>query len=194
MEGKIAVREKVMLGVLVLLLITGGVWRAANYYRAPGPEIARIDQNEEESLSEDAPGPVMISVHLVGAVNKPGVYKLTEGSRVYELLEMGGGFTGEADREGLNQARPLLDGEQIYVARLGEEQPAARDGGSTLININRASASDLTALPGIGEVRATQIVEHREKHGYFQTKEDIMDVSGIGQATFDNFADKITIY
>jgi len=193
-EGKIAVREKVILGVLILLLITGGAWRAVDYLRAPSPEIARIDHIEETGRDEEIPEPVMISVHLVGAVNKPGVYQLAEGSRVYELLDMGGGFTGDADQERLNQARPLFDGEQIYVARIGEEQPAARDGNSVLININRAAASELTALPGIGEVRAAQIVEHREKHGYFQTKEDIMDVSGIGQTTFDNFADKITVY
>ncbi len=194
MEGKTALREKVILGVLVLLLITGGAWRAVDIYRDPGPEIMRVDHYETGGQPEEVPEPALISVHLVGAVNSPGVYQLPEGSRVYELLELGGGFTGEADRESLNQARPLLDGEQVYVHLVGENPPSDQGGATALININRASESELTALPGIGEVRAAQIVQHREKHGYFKVKEDIMDVGGIGQATFDNFADMITIY
>ena len=194
MEGKTALREKVILGILALLLIIGGAWRAVDIYRDPGPEIMRVDHYETNVQQEEAPDPALISVHLVGAVKSPGVYQLPEGSRVYELMELGGGFTGEADRKSLNQARPLLDGEQVYVHRVGENPPSNQGTAGALININQASESELTALPGIGEVRATQIVQHREKHGFFKAKEDIMDVSGIGQATFDNFADMITIY
>lgn len=194
MDGTINVREKIILGVLILLLVVGGVWRAVNNYRVPEPELAQVAQSDLKGQGEIDSEPDLISVHLVGAVNSPGVYQLPEGSRVYELLEMGGGLAAEADQEGLNQARPLLDGEQVYVHRIGEEPPVARNGGAPLININRAAASELTALPGIGEVRAAQIVDHREKHGYFKAKEDIMDVSGIGQATFDNITDLITIY
>jgi len=194
LEGKITVREKIILGVLVLLLVSGGAWRAAHIHRGPNPEISRVDSAESALQPAKEAEPVLISVHLVGAVNKPGVYQLAEGSRVYELLELGGGFTEEADREGLNQARPLFDGEQVYVSRIGEKPPAAEKGTPGLININRASAAELTSLPGIGEVRAAQIIEHREKHGYFKAKEDIMEISGIGQAIFDNIADMITVY
>lgn len=159
--------------------------------RAPKPELMQVDQIEiEDQLEEE---PVLISVHLVGAVNKPGVYHLPEGSRVYELLEMGGGFTEEADSESLNQARPLFDGEQVYVNKYGAEQPL-QEADTGLININRATAKELTALPGIGEVRAAQIVEFRDNNGYFKAPEDLMDVSGIGQATYDALAELITIY
>lgn len=194
MEGKFVVKEKIILGVLILLLVVGGAWRAVNNYQAPEPEITQVIQSEVNGQEGVEPEPELISVHLVGAINNPGVYQLPEGSRVYELLEKGGGFTPEADQDSLNQARPLLDGEQVYVHRLGEDPPAARNGAAALININQAVASELTALPGIGDVRAAQIVEHREKHGFFKAKEDIMDVSGIGQATFDNITDLITIY
>lgn len=194
MERKILVREKVVLGVLVMLLVIGGTWRAVNNYRVPEPAVERVEQNNNPGLTEEELEPALISVHLVGAVNKPGVYQLPEGSRVYELLELGGGFTDEAEKEALNQARPLFDGEQIYVHRVGEATPAYRNGAVSLVNINRASAPELTALPGIGDVRAAQIVEHREKYGYFKAKEDIMEVSGIGQATFDNIVELITIY
>ncbi len=159
--------------------------------RTSKPELMQVDQIEmEDQLAEE---PVLISVHLVGAVNMPGVYHLPEGSRVYELLEMGGGFTEEADRESLNQARPLFDGEQVFVNKCGSEQPV-QEANTGLININRATANELTALPGIGEVRAAQIVEFREKNGYFKAPEDLMDVSGIGQATYDAIVEQITIY
>ena len=196
MEETKNLREKIVIGFLVLLLIGGGVWRAVQT-SAPGGEVALVGQ-QQESFSADhdlVDEPEMITVHLVGAVNNPGVYQLPVGSRVFELLEIGGGFSEDADQEALNQARPLLDGEQIYIHRTGETErsPSMPDGGGK-ININRASASDLTALPGIGDVRANQIVAHRENLGFFTDLEQIMDVSGIGQTTFNNIADQITIY
>lgn len=191
MEKVMALREKIILGILILLLIIGGGWRLLYLNRAAEPELMPLEQTEiNDQVTEE---PALISVHLVGAVNKPGVYHLPEGSRVYELLEMGGGFAENADKESLNQARPLFDGEQVYVNKHGSEIPVQASG-AALININRATAKELTALPGIGEVRATQIVEFRESNGYFKAPEDLMDVSGIGQATYDALAGLITIY
>ncbi len=195
MEKLNNLREKIVIGFLVLLLVGGGAWRAVQT-TAPAGEVALAGQQQNLSAEQElAKEPELITVHLVGAVNNPGVYQLPEGSRVFELLELGGGFNEDADREALNQARPLFDGEQVYIHRTGETErsPSMPDGGGK-ININRASASDLTALPGIGDVRANQIVAHREAHGYFTDLEQIMDVSGIGQTTFNNIADQITIY
>ena len=191
MEATTALRERIILGILILLLIIGGGWRLLHLNRVAKPELMPIEQADiNDRLIEE---PVQISVHLVGAVNKPGVYHLPEGSRVYELLEMAGGFAENADRESLNQARPLFDGEQVYVIQQGSEKPV-QDNSAGLININRATAKELTALPGIGEVRAAQIIEYRESHGFFKATEDLMDVSGIGQATFDAIAELITVY
>lgn len=196
MEGRVSLREKIILGILVLLLISGGVWRAVQF-SAPEPEIIQIGQGGsslEEEISEVSE-PEMITVHLVGAVNKPGVYQLPVGSRVYELLEISGGFNNEADQETVNQARPLLDGEQIYINSIGEAAaPASAVGAANKININQASVQELTSLPGIGDVRANQIISYREEHGYFTSLDQIMDVSGIGESTFENIADQITIY
>lgn len=191
MAEKIGLREKAVLGILALLLVTGGVWRAVQV-SAPVPELIQAGHAEEQA--PDNPEPELITVHLVGAVRSPGVYHLPAGARVYQLLELGGGFREEADREAINLARPLYDGEQIYVSSIGES-PALPTGGSSMkININKASAAELTALPGIGEVRANQIVAHREKHGFFTDITEIMDVSGIGEATFNNIAELITVY
>ncbi len=197
MEGNISLREKIIFGILVALLISGGTWRAVNL-STPGPGIIQADPAGYESVEKvsEAPEPEMITVHLVGAVNNPGVYQLPVGARVYELLEKGKGFSSDADQEAINQARPLLDGEQIYVHRIGEiPAPAVATGSSgSKININRASAAELTALPGIGDVRANQIVSYREEHGLFNSIDQIMDVSGIGESTFNNISDQITIY
>lgn len=191
MDYKAGLREKIVLGVLVALLVSGGVWRAVQH-STPGPRVLESGLAGQETIVDAEPE--MITVHLAGAVLRPGIYHLPGGSRVYEVLEMGGGFSGEAEADSLNLARPLLDGEQIYVQRAGEAPQVSTSGGSAKININTASASDLTALPGIGDVRAAQIVAHREKHGFFKDIREIMDVSGIGDKTFENIADLITIY
>ena len=196
MEGKVSLREKIILGILVLLLISGGVWRAVQF-SAPEPELIQTGQggsSPEEEISE-VPEPEMITVHLVGAVDNPGVYQLPVGSRVYELLEISGGVSDEADQEAVNQARPLLDGEQIYIHSIGEAAVTASAVEATgKININQASAQELTSLPGIGDVRANQIISYRDEHGYFTSLDQIINVSGIGESTFENIVDQITIY
>jgi competence protein ComEA len=190
-------QEKIMLGLLALLLVGGGLWRAAQhkdpefdimqagFTRQTGDQFALDDQEAET-----------ITVHLVGAVVNPGVYHLPAGSRVYELLEAGGGLLEEADAESLNQARPLLDGEQVYVGPGDETGGTQRSAVSQegKININLATTADLMALPGIGEVRARQIIEYRDKNGFFTDPRELMDVSGIGEKTYSSLADLITIY
>jgi competence protein ComEA len=190
-------QEKIILGLLALLLVGGGLWRAAQhkdpelgimqagFTRQTGDQVA-LDEQEAET----------ITVHLVGAVVNPGVYHLPAGSRVYELLEAGGGLLEEADAENLNQARPLLDGEQVYVGPGDETGGTQRSAVSQegKININLATTADLMALPGIGEVRARQIIEYRDKNGFFTDPRELMDVSGIGEKTYSSLADLITIY
>jgi competence protein ComEA len=190
-EGRIGLREKVVLAVIALLLLTGGIWRSGQF-SAKSSDIIMAGYHEQAGPENGEPE--LITVHLVGAVNKPGIYHLPVGSRVYELIDLCGGFSEEADRELLNQARPLLDGEQIYIYTIGEAPASLSGNASAKININQASASELTALPGIGEVRAAQIVAYREKHGFFKDIREIMDVGGIGEKTFENISELITVY
>lgn len=191
--AKANLNEKVVIGLLVLLLLGGGVWRGFES-KAGGPELVQADL--ETTGPEVEPEPELITVHLAGAVVNPGVYHLPTGSRVYELLDLAGGFSDEADRDYLNQARPLMDGEQIFVLKHEENATVSSSaaGSSAKININSASAAELTVLPGIGEVRASQIIAHRDKHGLFTDIKELMDVSGIGEKTFENIAELITIY
>lgn len=190
------INEKVIIGLLVLLLISGGIWRGAQQ-NLKGSAITEAGGGDVAEYAEPEPEPELITVHLVGAVLNPGVYHLHKGARVYELLELAGGFSNEAEKETLNQARPLIDGEQIYIFRAGEapgQEMVFSGSVSKKVNINMAGAAELATLPGIGEVRANQIIAYREKHGYFTHIRELMDVSGIGEKTFENLEELITIY
>jgi competence protein ComEA len=162
----------------------------------------------------DPPGPV--TVHVSGAVHRPGLVELPPGSRVGHAIEAAGGLGPGADLATVNLARPLSDGEQVHVLREGEapqapgaatDPPAAGAGGAGVadpvgagggidaegrVDLNRATAAELETLPGIGPAKAAAIVEHRETHGPYAEPGDIRAVSGIGEKTFQQLADRIT--
>lgn len=190
MWESVNLREKIILGLMAALLITGALWRVQQSGSPSGME--RLNGGAAVPGEREDREPEIITVHLVGAVNKPGIYRVPEGSRVYELLEMGEGHTEEADLSMVNLARPLYDGEQVFIPRYGDPGPSNQ--GESKININKATAEELSSLPGIGLVRAAAIVEHREKYGYFADITELMDVSGIGDGIFNSVEDLITIY
>ena len=148
-----------------------------------------------------------IYVYICGAVEHPGVVKVTDGARVYEAIEAAGGLTEEAADCAVNQAAVLEDGQQITVPSLEEaadwkpEVPAPDDkqegqdsaGDTEKVNINQAAADELMSLPGIGEAKAAGIIEYRETTGGFRTIEEIKNISGIGEAVFEKIKDKIEI-
>ena len=134
-----------------------------------------------------------IFVYVCGAVNKPGVYALPAGSRVYEAVELAGGLTEDADERAVNQAEILRDGMQVTVftkseALLQNENPAGAK-----VNINTAGASELMRLTGIGESRAQDIIAYRKEHGAFAVPEDLMKVPGIKEAVYEKIKDDITV-
>ena len=147
-----------------------------------------------------------LEVHVVGAVLRPGVYILLEGSRVQDAVSAAGGLSAEADLDSLNLAARLEDAQQLDVPFLGRATLTAAPtasfrvlpAGATatpsgdLININTASAVELEALPGVGPTIAQNIVAYRSAHGPFAHLEDIMNVAGIGPATFDSIKALIT--
>lgn len=140
-----------------------------------------------------------IYVHLLGAVNRPGLYLLVDGDRALDVIAAAGGFSSTAEQSALNLARRLVDGEQILVPNLGEALPAANGSpGSTSakaakVNINTATEADLGALPRVGPAMAKRIVDWRSKNGRFTALEDLMSVAGVGQKTFDQLKDLVTL-
>lgn len=140
--------------------------------------------------------PQTVYVYVCGAVRDPGVVEVPEGSRAEEALRLAGGMTEEADPFYVNLAETVTDGQKLYfpTAEEAEDMEAAvKAVEEGLVNINTASAEELCTLPGIGASRAADIVRYREKNGAFQTKEDIMKVSGIKQNAYDKLCDKITV-
>lgn len=145
-------------------------------------------------LGSTAGEPVLVAVHVVGAVRQPGVYHLPPGSRGDDAVRAAGGALESADLRRVNLAAPLIDGEQLLIPRVGERlapttlpaRTTLRDGGvhagSAIIDINAATASQLESLPGIGPAIARAIVEHRAKNGPFATVDDLLAVRGIGPA------------
>lgn len=152
---------------------------------------------ESAALSE------MICVSITGAVLNPGVYYLKEGSRVFELINAAGGLLEEASTQNLNLVSMLSDGIQINIADSStnvDSAPNSDNAGNFvsnspgLININTASLDELTALPSIGTTRARAIIEYREKNSGFSSIDDIKNVSGIKEGTFDKIKDLICTY
>ena len=142
-----------------------------------------------------------IVVQAAGAVARPGVYELPAGSRLHELITAAGGALADADPNALALASVLADGQREYVPLIGEIPPAAAvgaGGGGTAapsgpIDLNRASADELDALPGVGPATAQAIVAHREANGPFSSVEGLLDVRGIGPAKFESLRDLVTV-
>ena len=184
----------IIIGILVGLLFAGGIYAST---REPVGEPVEL---------RPAPTPEPLRVHVAGAVVRPGVYDLDEGSRVADAVEAAGGFVVEADKNALNLAAFLEDGERLDIPYVAGFVPDEEQGfvvvtegtpsplaGDDLININTASVDELDQLPGIGETTAIRIIDYRTANGPFATIEDIINVSGIGTATYEEIKDLITV-
>ena len=190
-----------LVGLLALLAVTlggAGLW----YVRSlPRPvEVAAAPSGGMASAPASAsPSPeVVVLVDVAGWVRRPGVYEFTEGARVIDAIDAAGGARSGALLEALNLAAPLTDGTQILVPREGEEgvAPAPATGGAVaggLVNVNSAIATELEELPGIGEVIAQRIIDYRTENGPFATVDELLDVSGIGDAILESIRELVTV-
>lgn len=150
---------------------------------------------EAQSHAKEAEDTILV-VHIEGAVCTPGVYELKANARLSDAIVCAGGFRDDAAPEGVNLARMLTDGEQVIVPTKEQYEtgmlPSNSDSAGiahassepALVNINSASLSELTTLPGVGEATAQKIINEREQNGLFSSPEDIMRVSGIGEKKF----------
>lgn len=168
-----------------------------------------------------SPAPSVV-VHVLGAVHRAGVVTVPGTSRVTDALAAAGGAADDADLARLNLARPVQDGERLYVPRVGEvEVPQELDGGAgggagtasgagaggdgggggsggaadvgDLVDLNTADQAALETLPGIGPALAGRILAWRDEHGRFASVDDLLDVSGIGDARLADLRDRVRV-
>ena len=152
----------------------------------------------------DTLAPTRIAIHVVGAVQQPGVYHLVVGARGDDALRAAGGPTRDADVRRVNLAAPLMDGQQFVVPRVGERltstvpslgsvvggqsagdtgiKPGVNLGAPLLVDLNQATVAELDQLPGVGPSTARAIIDHRTRNGPFASVDDLLAVRGIGHA------------
>jgi len=155
-------------------------------------EISAIEEAAEDEKSE----PVI--VHICGAVVNPGVYELPPGSRIVDAVDKAGGLSVDADESYVNLAAVPNDGEQIFIPTIEESvimKKTRQETGvsSGKVNINTADKALLCTLPGIGDTRAADIIAYRQEHGNFSAIEDIMQVSGIKEGSFQKIKEMIVV-
>ena len=152
----------------------------------------------------DAESSAGVFIYICGAVKKPGVYTFDSPPRVVEVVEKAGGFTKKADRASVNLASQVDDGAQVVVYEKLKDGQAANPavGASSgtgdsdaqlLIDINTAGHEELMQIPGVGDAKASAIEAYRSEHGRFEKPEDLMQISGIKQGTFDKIKDYIKV-
>lgn len=172
---------------IFLLALAGGVALLVRQGRPQGVEVVLPTPTPLSTLQ----------VYLTGAVGRPGVYTFRPGERLAEALEAAGGPAPDADLTQINLAARLQDQDHLHVPRVGEAvrlpegSPGAQK--ASRINLNRATAAELEALPGIGPTRAAAIVEYRQRQGEFKTVEDLVKVRGIGPTTLQGLRDLVTV-
>jgi competence protein ComEA len=160
-----------------------------------------MDSNESQSLEleENPQEEENLVVDVKGAIKSPGVYEMKLGDRVIDVIEQAGGLHENADSNNINFAMKLVDEMVLYIPIVGEEkiiEPTVggmqnQDGGK--VNLNKASEAELQTLTGVGPAKATAIIEYRNQNGGFKKVEEIMEISGIGEKTFEKFKDQITV-
>ena len=184
------------------------------------PDASEVQMQEEVTDSDGAAAKEVsaaagkIFVDIGGEVVAPGVYEVTEGTRLFEVINRAGGLTEEADIDVINRAETVYDGQKILIASYEEtkngKNPAGTGGGQTAgnstgsaqgaagtdgekVNINTADSAELQSIPGIGPSKADRIIEYRNTQGRFNTIDDIKNISGIGNKTFESIKKYIVV-
>jgi competence protein ComEA len=184
--------------VLVLFLFGRQLGRRST---DPSPAVQPLPASAATSAvaSKPKPASTVLVVQVVGAVHRPGLYRLPNGSRVADAVRRAGGASRRADTELINLAAPLADGTQVVVPRKGSGGAAATPSAAGTasgqpagpVHLNSATLEDLETLPGIGPVTAQKILVYRQQHGPFTTVDELDAVPGIGPAHMAQLRDLV---
>ena len=208
-----------VLGTVLVMLVMFFAWSSMESHKAevqndlPALSTSFSTSSRETSQPKTAKSASKsesdkIFVDIKGAVRKEGVYELTSGSRVTDVVKLAGGFTDDADKKSVNLAEKVADEAVIYVARVGEEvtpastpsqakntapSGAQQDADSAQINLDTATLEELQTISGIGAKRAQDIIDYRDNNGGFSSVDDLKNVSGIGEKTLEKLKAEVTV-
>ena len=166
------------------------------------PSGEELNAGEGTESAEALNGEGQIYVDIDGEINKPGVYIVSEGTRLFQIIELAGGLTDKASTDSINRAEAVYDGQKIIILSTDKGGIENNDGNTKnkssgivngRVNINTADAVTLQTIPGIGPSKAARIIQYRNTSGRFKKPEDIKNVTGIGDKTFESIKDYITV-
>ena len=205
-------KDKILIGIAIIVLVGFGYYKSNSDNLNKNQIQTLVDTKSTDSINEKSENNTqnrednsMTMCQIDGCVNKPGVYSFKKDDRIKDIVELAGGFTQDADTKSVNLAMKLKDEMKIYIPSKSETSKeqnndtqssdlvTIRDNNSSnLVNINTADSNKLQTLPGIGPSKAKKIIEFREKN-QFKKIEEIKNVDGIGDKTFESLKSLITI-
>ncbi|MFJ5747544.1 helix-hairpin-helix domain-containing protein [Peribacillus frigoritolerans] len=210
MEG--ILKRKMTMITVAVAFVAGGIYFFSQQGEDPAEteDIFSITAKEaemEQSINESAAEPEVIKVDVKGAVKSPGIFTAQAGDRVIDLISAAGSFTEKADTDKVNFAQIIEDQMVIYVPEIGEEDKGdleniqvgtsgdaiTKGTSGGLVNLNTATQEDLQTLTGIGPSKANAILEYRETIGKFKEVDELKQVTGIGDKTFERLRDSISV-
>ena len=178
-------------------LLVAAMFVAGRFFVGSG--TARVERPPPEAGEIEAAAPPRLVVHVVGAVRRPGLYRLLHGARIADAVRRAGGATRRADLSLVNLAAQVSDGSQVVVPRreVVESGAASEAGESSVgapggpVHLNTATLDELDALPGVGPVTAQKILDYREQHGAFSSIDDLDAIPGIGPARLEQLRELV---
>ena len=205
-------KDKILIGIAIIVLVGFGYYKSNSDNLNNNQIQTLVDTKSTESINEKSENNTQnrednstTMCQIDGCVNKLGVYSFKKDDRIKDIVELAGGFTQDADTKSVNLAMKLKDEMKIYIPSKTETSKAQNNdrhssdivtikdnNSSSLVNINTADSNKLQTLPGIGPSKAKKIIEFREKN-QFKKIEEIKNVDGIGDKTFESLKSLITI-
>ena len=205
-------KDKILIGIAIIVLVGFGYYKSNSDNLNNNQIQTLVDTKSTESINEKSENNTQYRednsttmCQIDGCVNKPGVYSFKKDDRIKDIVELAGGFTQDADTKSVNLAMKLKDEMKVYIPSKTETSKAQNNNiessdivtikdnnSNSLVNINTADSNKLQTLPGIGPSKAKKIIEFREKN-QFKKIEEIKNVDGIGDKTFESLKSLITI-
>ena len=206
------IKSKIVIVIAVLIIMIGIIYqikksneelKEISYQNV----IAQNVQETAEIIEEDTTEKEYIKIHITGQIKNSGIIELEVGSRISDAIEKAGGITEFANLDEVNLAYCLEDGQKLYIPSIEEKdveyitenngeniiQDTKVSSASKVININKADKEDLEKIPGVGPSMAEKIVNYREENGYFNSIEDLKNISGIGEKKFESMREYISV-